>query len=33
MRTIKRHAQGYRDLDYFMLRIKGMHQDIYAIHG
>ncbi|QZE15556.1 ISL3 family transposase [Halosquirtibacter laminarini] len=33
IKTIKRQAYGYRDLDFFMLRIKAMHQNIYAKDG
>lgn len=33
IKTMKRQAYGYRDLDFFMLKIKGMHESIYAIHG
>ncbi|QZE15964.1 ISL3 family transposase [Halosquirtibacter laminarini] len=33
IKTLKRQAYGYRDLDFFMLKIKAMHQDIYAKCG
>lgn len=30
IKTIKRQAFGFRDDDYFKLRILSMHDDIYA---
>ncbi|QZE15982.1 transposase [Halosquirtibacter laminarini] len=33
IKTLKRQAYGYRDLDSFMLKIKAMHQDIYTKCG
>ena len=30
IKTIKRQAYGFRDDDYFKLRVLSMHDDIYA---
>jgi transposase len=33
IKTLQRQAYGYRDQDYFTLRIYGLHQTKYALVG
>jgi transposase len=33
IKTMKRHAYGYRDHEFFMLKIFAIHQSKYALVG
>ena len=33
IKTLQRQAYGYRDQDYFTLRIYGLHESKYALVG
>ncbi|MFP4173621.1 MAG: transposase [Candidatus Hydrogenedentota bacterium] len=33
VKTLKRQAYGYRDIEYFKLKIKALHQTKYALVG
>lgn len=33
IKTMKRHAYGFRDMEFFKLRIKALHEAKYALVG
>nr|HDN01259.1 ISL3 family transposase [Deltaproteobacteria bacterium] len=33
IKTMKRQAYGYRDMEFFKLKIPGLHETMYALVG